>query len=238
LIKDQKILTDRFRKIYAELIEKGEIIPGTSGDKSPESFAEKIGTKDFAIGLWLQGNSFIPHDVAFKFCQVYGIAIEYMFGDITNVIDIVSKKAGNIIWIEDIEFFCGNGDFDNQFKNFQRYDDHSVNGEFWAFRATGDSMERTIYSGDIVFSTKLEKPDYINRNDICAIVKLNQAIIKRVKDKIYDKKTGLLTHLTLLSDNLELYPKEIKIPIKLINHIFKVVEIKTKNTDRKANKKA
>ena len=48
---------------------------------------------------------------------------------------------------------------------------------------------RFIHSGDVVYAVKLEKPDYINRNEICAIAKANnEALMKRVKEKIYNKK--------------------------------------------------
>lgn len=240
MTSDPKILTDRFRKIYFELIENGQLIPDSSGDKSLRAFAKKIGLDDeTAIQLWVAGSANIPDHLAFKFCTVFDIPTERMFEDITNIFDLVSKKAGNIIWIEDIEFFCGNGEIYNPSKNFVRYDDFSVNGEYWAFRASGNSMEKTIFSGDTVYATKLEKPDFLNKNEVCALVFFNkiydcdEAIMKRVNNKVYDKKTGKLTHVILTSDNMDLYPKNIKIEVAKIRHAFKIVEIKSKNTSRR-----
>ena len=89
-------------------------------------------------------------------------------------------------------------------------------------------MEKTIYSGDVVYATKLEKPDYINKNDICAVI-AGEPLMKRIKDKIYDKKTGRLLQLILISDNCEEYEEEIIVDENTIEHIFKIEEIRTKN---------
>lgn len=224
-------MNDQFRKVYDELIKREEVIPGRKGDRSVASFAFKIGTEESAIGMWLAGQVDVPVKCILKLCQEYNVDRDYMFGDTTNIFSL-TQKAGNIIWVEGIEFFCGSGEL-SQNKNFRRYDDYSVNGEFWAFRASGDSMEKTIYSGDVVFAVKLEKPDYINRNDICAIAKTNyEALMKRVKSKIYNKK-GYLTHLILQSDNEESYPEDIRIPITQISQIFRIEEVRSKNLKKK-----
>lgn len=231
LATDKNIINDKFREVYQALINQEEIIPGSKGDRSLLSFALKIGTEEHAIGLWLAGQVDIPTNCVIKLCQEYNVNRDYMFGDTTNIFSLVGKKAGNIIWVEGIEFFCGTGEL-TQNRNFRRYDDYSVNGEFWAFRASGDSMEKTIYSGDVVYAVKLERPDYINRNDICAIAKTNdEALMKRVKSKIYNKK-GYLTHLILLSDNEDSYPDEIRVSVSHISQIFRVEEVRSKNLSK------
>ncbi len=229
LINDSKILNDKFVEVYYKLVEQDMIIPrNNDGDKSLEHFAKKLGIHVNDIGLYLSGRLYINADIAFKICEEYGLNKEYFFSDITNIFDLSNPKAGNIIFVEDVEFFCGSGSFQSQSKNFKRFNDPTVHGEYYAFRASGNSMEKTISSGDVVYSRKLEKPNYLKEGDICAIATKNKAMIKRLKKKVYDKNENLIS-IILISDNNDEWPDEKPIACKTIQHTFRVEEIRNKN---------
>lgn len=225
---DSKILNDKFIEIYYKLVEEGRINPRQmDGDDSLLSFAKKIGADISDIGLYLMGSLYINPNIAFRICEEYGINRDYFFKDITNVFDLSNSKGGNIIYVEDVDFFCGSGGFVVQSNNFKRFKDPTVHGEYFAFRASGNSMEKYIMSGDIVYGRKLEKPNYLKVNDICAIATETKAMIKRVKKRVFNKDE-ILTDLILISDNEEEYPDEIKISCKKIKHCFKIEEIRKK----------
>ncbi len=225
---EKKILTDRFIKAYYELVDNNDIIPmNFHGDKSLEYFAKRISLDAADIGFILAGRQHINHDNAQLLCQEYGISKDFMFGDVTNVFELTSSRAGNIIFVEDVEFFCGEGAFSAQQKQFKRFSDPTVQGEYYAFKASGNSMEATIVSGDVVYGRKLEKPNYLNIGDVCAIATLDKAMIKRVIQKKF--KNDIMTHIILESDNKLDYPKIIEINSKKIQHTFRIEEIRNKN---------
>ena len=83
-------------------------------------------------------------------------------------------------------------------------------------------MEPTIYPSQTLYLKPVENPDYLKKNELCAIIYNNKPIVKRLKDKIYDKETGELIELILVSDNNVEYPEELTREISPITQQFLV----------------
>ncbi|MFL5789053.1 MAG: S24 family peptidase [Flavisolibacter sp.] len=88
-------------------------------------------------------------------------------------------------------------------------------GAIWSyFEVDGDSMEPTLYAGDILLTTMLPREDWndIKNHSVYIILTNDQLLVKRVRQKSP-------TEWTLISDNAEAYPP-IEINLSSIRQVW------------------
>lgn len=91
-------------------------------------------------------------------------------------------------------------------------------GTHRCFDISGDSMEPTLYSGDKVVCSYLEKEGWqrsIKDNIVCVVVTKDDVVVKRLVNKILDSG-----HIQLFSDNS--YYQPYVIPVEEIEEIWTV----------------
>ena len=205
---------------------RGEFNPGTQA--SLEKFALRfLDTESWALGRWFTGEVHIHEKTIYNLCKNFSYLDNSILNDSTNYVELTSNKDGNIIHVPNIDFFCGSGELNSQFKEFERSFDPTMNGTYWLLRAKGKSMENNIFAGDYLYGKELDAAEYLPKGCVCAIVTTKEAIIKRVVDKEYSRNEKF-TKLILESDNKLKFPDLKIIKSNEICRVFKIEDIRKK----------
>ena len=219
-MSQEQILSRIFIQAYNWLVDEGIVYPLYS--KSLIEFAQKIGLENYQnIHEFTARTKFPTISIIKKMCEEYDLNEETICSKLPNIFEGVNQIMGNMIQIKGLEFFCGDGEL-LQEKKDRRYNDPNFKGIHYVAKATNNSMEPTIYPSQILYLKPVEKPDYLRKNELCAIIYNNKPTVKRLKDKIYDKETEDLIELVLVSDNIIGYPKELTIKASQISWQFVV----------------
>jgi hypothetical protein len=119
-------------------------------------------------------------------------------------------------------YFAGFSD-DRPVTDFMKFSLPGFNGpEYFAFVAKGESMYSTLSSGDMVVTTKVEKPDYIRDNEMYVILTTEGLNVKRLTRA---KQKG---EFLFVSDNK--FYKAYSVPGKNIRKVFLVEGVISQNT--------
>lgn len=147
-----------------------------------------------------------------------------MFNDITNLIDFLPSRTGNIIH-SSLETFGGDG-FMVNFDETDRYMLAGIEGECYSFKITGNSMEPTIGPGDIVICRKIESIGAIKDSLLYVVVtKDGKGRVKRVRRRF---ENDICTQLVLHSENTIDYPNPKIVSVDDVRMVLKVFK---KTTD-------
>ncbi|MEM9921615.1 MAG: S24 family peptidase [Bacteroidota bacterium] len=207
----RKELNRRFKEVYQQLVERGEIVKNCR-QKSKSAFAHKIGTKGHIIDLFLQSKRTITYEQAKHLCAHYDISEAYMFQGIgtpfekPRIPDPEKKLAMALginfspnILFTNIEAFASNTVGVDLLEENESFHIPGLEGDLVAFNINGESMSPTILAGDMVICTPLKEKHEMVDNDIYAVVANQSVWVKRVKRCL--DKYGRWTHLKLISDN-------------------------------------
>ncbi len=182
------------------------------------SFALNITQANFAT---IKQRNKIPFSNILDFCAIKKISINWLFygQDPSSLIDSTDKYW--IKYFPTVSVSAGGGAYDGDddyeklevppyFTNMLGGVDNVKNIE--AINVTGDSMEPTLNSGNIIF---LDKTKYdLSKDGIYAFVNENGLFVKRIQKRIDGK-------LDVISDNKE-YPMQI-VKKEEINILGKIV---------------
>jgi len=204
------VVTERFINCHNELLENRSI-------RSSRQFALALDFLPQSLGEILKKRRDVTIELLRKAIEVFDLNPNYLFsgsGDFlknglksenSDILTVVTDSSGdekivhvpvsaqagyggqlhNPIYMEDLPTFTLPGD---KFKM----------GTYRCFDISGDSMEPTLFDGDQVVCSYIEKQywDSLRDNYVYVIVTQNDVVIKRAKNRIKD-----LMHLELFSDN-------------------------------------
>lgn len=222
--KGRDALHQRFKEVFA-LLEQNEQIVRRHREKGFSALAEKLfGDRRYGslLNQFLQDKRQVSFEQAQTFAQIYGLNEAYLlFGDgpifekahqrsLTGNAQFVGGQRGNILF-SNIEALASSAiDIDLREEN-QWFSIPGLRGQdYVAFYISGNSMSPTIAAGDMVICRPIESFEYIQDNEVYALVLQNAVHVKRVQ-KIYEKSK--LKQLKLISDNhLEHDPFYIDLP--------------------------
>lgn len=217
MIREDRIeLNERFRKVFALLEERGEILPNDRNGKGIGDFAERIlGNRAYGhiIRAFLnpEDKRCLDYRHARALCHEYGVNESYLidgegtpFGFEIPSQQIQSDTAqliGNILFTSTEAFAGTSVDVGGFAKEDHEY--FSVpglsGGGLVAFPINGNSMEPVINDGDTVICRELNSPQEIKDNKIYAI-KSNGSLWVKYVQKMFDSH-GRVAHLKMISAN-------------------------------------
>ncbi|MEM6378172.1 MAG: S24 family peptidase [Bacteroidota bacterium] len=217
MIREDRIeLNERFRKVFALLEERGEILPNDRNGKGIGDFAERIlGNRAYGhiIRAFLnpEDKRCIDYRHARALCHEYGVNESYLidgegtpFGFEIPTQQIQGDTAqliGNILFTSTEAFAGTSVDVGGFAKEDHEY--FSVpglsGGGLVAFPINGNSMEPVINNGDTVICRELNSPQEIKDNKIYAI-KSNGSLWVKYVQKMFDSH-GRVAQLKMISAN-------------------------------------
>lgn len=217
MIREDRIeLNERFRKVFALLEERGEILPNDRNGKGIGDFAERIlGNRAYGhiIRAFLnpEDKRCIDYRHARALCYEYGINESYLIdGEGTpfgfeiptqQIQDDTAQLIGNILFTSTEAFAGTSVDVGGFAKEDHEY--FSVpglsGGGLVAFPINGNSMEPIINNGDTVICRELNSPQEIKDNKIYAI-KSNGSLWVKYVQKMFDSH-GRVAQLKMISAN-------------------------------------
>lgn len=217
MIRDDRVqLNERFRKVFALLEERGEIVKNDRGGRGLGDFAHKLlGNRAYGhiIRAFLNEDDkrCIDYRHARILCREYGVNESYMI-DGTGTpfgFDLPKERreaiedgvGGNILFTTTQAFAgstVGADSFIREENDFFRIPGLIGNG-FVAFPINGNSMTPVINDGDVVICREVESVASIRDNKIYAIKNNGQMWVKYVQ-KIPNSK-GRIAQLKLVSAN-------------------------------------
>ncbi|HKK77431.1 MAG TPA: S24 family peptidase [Saprospiraceae bacterium] len=217
MIREDRIqLNERFRKVFAILEERGEILPNDRNGRGIGDFAERIlGNRAYGhiIRAFLnpEDKRVIDYRHARALCNEYGVNESYLidgegtpFGfDVpkNNIEATDAQLIGNILFTSK-EAFAGSsvdvGGFAAEDHEFFSVPGLSGSG-LVAFPINGNSMEPVINDGDTVICREISSAQEIKDNKIYA-VKSNGSLWVKYVQKIFDKN-GRVVELKMISAN-------------------------------------
>lgn len=244
MIREDRIeLNERFRKVFALLEERGEILPNDRNGKGIGDFAERIlGNRAYGhiIRAFLnpEDKRCLDYRHARALCHEYGVNESYLidgegtpFGFEIPSQQIQSDSAqliGNILFTSTEAFAGTSVDVGGFAKEDHEY--FSVpglsGGGLVAFPINGNSMEPVINDGDTVICRELNSPQEIKDNKIYAI-KSNGSLWVKYVQKMFDSH-GRVAQLKMISANhLEHDPfvEEVNEYTRLYKVIRKIADI-------------
>lgn len=244
MIREDRIqLNERFRKVFAILEERGEILPNDRNGRGIGDFAERIlGNRAYGhiIRAFLNPDDkrVIDYRHARSLCNEYGVNESYLidgegtpFGfDVpkSNIESADAQMIGNILFTSK-EAFAGSsvdvGGFAAEDHEFFSVPGLSGSG-LVAFPINGNSMEPVINDGDTVICREISSAQEIKDNKIYA-VKSNGSLWVKYVQKIFDK-SGRVVELKMISANhLEHDPfiEEVNEYTRLYKVIRKIADI-------------
>lgn len=244
MIREDRIqLNERFRKVFAILEERGEILPNDRNGRGIGDFAERIlGNRAYGhiIRAFLNPDDkrVIDYRHARSLCNEYGVNESYLidgegtpFGfDVpkSNIESADAQMIGNILFTSK-EAFAGSsvdvGGFAAEDHEFFSVPGLSGSG-LVAFPINGNSMEPVINDGDTVICREISSAQEIKDNKIYA-VKSNGSLWVKYVQKIFDKN-GRVVELKMISANhLEHDPfiEEVNEYTRLYKVIRKIADI-------------
>lgn len=212
---EQKILNERFIKVFNILVERKEIVK-SDRKRSKSAFANKLDTKVHIINEYLSYKRMITYEKAKMLCSQLGVSELYMFQGIGEPFDspktpiapseVKLRMALGINFSPNILFtnvsaFSSDTVSVELLEENQRFFIPGIEGDLVAFYINGGSMLPTIAPGDMVICAPVAHERDVKNNDVCAVVCNNCVWVKRI-EKCHDRE-GRWTHLRLISDNRE-----------------------------------
>jgi len=237
MIRDDRIrLNERFKKVFALLEERGDIIPNDRNGRGIGDFADKIlGNRSYGhiIRAFLNPDDkrCIDYRHARTLCHEYGVNEEYLlegkgtpFGmELVESMEAEDSFSGGNILLTTTEAFAGSTVSTDSFTQEENtyFSMPGLHGSgLVAFPINGNSMEPVIMNGDLVICREIDGPQEIRDNKIYAVKNNGQLWIKYVQR--IPASNGRPTQLKLISANhLEHDPFEIE--VNEYTRLYKVV---------------
>lgn len=213
----------RFQEVYKMLQARGMIV-SHDRQKSKAKFAKSLHVKSNQIDRWLNGSYLISFEAATILCQQYGINRAYLleglgspFGGVpknlrSDVREVDNMPTAKIVFAGRAAF-AGNTIGEDAAAEDTRevFMIPGISGEMVAFSVSGNSMDKTLRVGDMIFCTQVfDKSDLID-GEVYVISFTNEKAInvKRI-ERIFDRR-GNWTHLRLISDNKDYEPFDVEL---------------------------
>ncbi|MBT8219626.1 MAG: peptidase S24/S26A/S26B [Bacteroidia bacterium] len=198
MIKEDRIqLNERFRKVFALLEDRGEVILNDRGGKGMGDFAEMIlGNRAYGhiIRAYLnpKDKRVIDYNAARKVCRFYNVNESYLIDGIGTPFGIelpkrkeseVLKPIGNILFTSAEAFAGATIDLGSSHtEDHQYYSIPGVSGSgYVSFPVNGNSMEPVIQHNDIVICQRVENMNEIKDDEIYAIKSSGSLWIKYIR---------------------------------------------------------
>jgi phage repressor protein C with HTH and peptisase S24 domain len=205
-------VNQRFKAVF-QYLEKNGLIKGKS------DIAKQLGTYNHVINSVLKGERNITVEQINLLVKAYGVNANYMFGRSARMLDTpeeeimpsegVFEGRQNITLVPQKAMAGYAVGIGNQayVDSLPRFSVPGMEGQLVAFEISGDSMQPTITSGDIVICEQVERNEPLRENQIYIIV-TDTVVAKRILQIKTNNKTS---HLQLISDNPIYRPYQIGI---------------------------
>lgn len=231
---ERTALNDRFRQVFELLVERGEIVRNSQGDKgmSMKALASELLGKPTGhiINDYLKSKRLIKYEEAKRFCALFHLNEKYLLDGVGDMFastmptatsqPLAVSAAHSSILFAPVEAFASSAEDVQAQGECEYFQIPGLQGDFIAFSVRGNSMQPTIAEGDIVICRGLYANESIKDNEIYAVSVNNAVMVKRVQ-RIWDKNRRQVLKLKLISDNyLEFDP--MFEPSANVNQIWKV----------------
>lgn len=243
ITEDRRELNERFREVFRQLEERGEIIKNDRNGRGLGDFAKKIlNNRSYGhiVRAYLNPDDkrCINYEQARRVCNEYSVNHSYLlegdgppFGfELPQPVEVPGSETPLNILFTTTEAFAGSPDGGNSFvvEETDLFRIPGISGSgYVAFPINGNSMEPIISYGDTVICKEIESPNQIKDNRIYAVKHSGKMWIKYVH-KIYDASHKRVVKLKLISANyLEYDPilKDVDRSTKLYEVVRRISEI-------------
>ena len=215
-----EIQSRMFNRAIKDLLEKKVF-------KNISKCAKALNTTTSNLSEIRKGNRGVPHSLIAKVMK-FGYTPNFLYG-----FEDEDEIPLNINYVP-IDIHAGNSKAniseivkDNQLERFRFPSFMNLEGELFAFKIKGDSMDPTIKDGDLVICREYENPINIVDGNVYVILYEDEFVVKRLKKiKNFDNK---VVRIDLISDNqIPEYPNrfiEGRSFEKLKGNLFSVLKI-------------
>lgn len=210
----ESIVNQRFKLVF-DALERTNKIKGKS------DIASKLGTYNHVINSILKSERNITVEQLHKLFEFYGIRADFMFGLSDDMFvegregDIPTRlkaerhwsNRSNITLVPDkaVAGYALSIDNPQYLADCPRFSIPNVEGNLLAFEISGNSMEPTIASGDLVICEALERGEPLRDNQVYVVV-TDVVVAKRIQQL---KEGAKMRALRLISDNSFYKPYEV-----------------------------
>lgn len=216
ITEDRRQLNERFKKVFAVLEDRGEIVKNDRGGRGLGDFAKRIlGNRSYGhiIRAYLNENDkrCINYEQARRVCNEYNVNMSYLLEGIGTPFGMDLPKASalspdelpalNILYTN-AEAFAGTSVDGDSFmrESADFFTLPGIKGDgYVAFPINGNSMEPVINDGDTIICRQIAGPHEIKDSKIYAVKSKGSIWVKYVQ-KVPDSK-GRTTALRLISAN-------------------------------------
>lgn len=225
---EQDVVTTRFINCHNYLVENNVV-------KSSRQFAISLDYLPQSLSEILRGRRNVTIELLRKAIQKYRFNPNYVFHGLGSLIETGSDTNSNdvLVVLADDEqnerivhvpypAHAGYGGqlhdphFIKELPSFTLPDPYFQTGTFRAFDISGDSMEPTLYEGETVVCSYVDKESWkydLRNGYVYVFITQGDIVVKRVQNNI--RKDGTIT---LISDN-EFYPERV-LPISEVLEVW------------------
>jgi hypothetical protein len=206
---EQEKLNERFRQIFNVLTDHGVVVKSGHGGKGVKSFAVSIGTDGHIVANILnkQGRN-ITYEQAHNLRKKYGVNGQFlfmgqgpMFMPQLNAEPLsVNDRRENILFVN-VPAAASPAVALDMREQMQPFALPGIEGEHFAFRVEGRSMQPTLQHGDTVICREVGELKQVIDGEMYTVIADGGVMVKRVFKKI--DESGKIIGLKLVSDNSE-----------------------------------
>ncbi len=192
--------------------------------KSSRQFALALEYAPQSLNFILKKNRDVPIDILRRAIEVFKFNPVFLFEGVGHFLkekdvhteEVVTEKRSEISYVP-YAAEAGYGDqlldveYVRELPSFTLPGDAYKYGTFRCFDVNGDSMEPSLYSGEKIVCSKVEKTDWINNirdNYVYVIVTSNSIVVKRVENKLSEGKLIAMSDNTFY-ENYEIHGEDI-----------------------------
>jgi hypothetical protein len=206
---EQEKLNERFRQIFNVLTNHGVVVKSGHGGKGVKAFAVSIGTDGHIVANILnkQGRN-ITYEQAHNLRKQYGVNGQFlfmgqgpMFMPRLNAEPLSVNDQRENIRMVNVPAAASPAVALGMREKMQPFALPGIEGEHFAFRVEGRSMQPTLENGDTVICREIGELKQVFDGDMYTVVTLDGVMVKRVFKKT--DETGKVVSLLLKSDNSE-----------------------------------
>ena len=176
-----------------------DLIDNRKQFKNVSECAKALKTTPTILSEIRKGNRGVPHSLIAKVMK-FDYTPNYLYG-----LEDEDEIPLNINYVP-VDIHAGNSKAniseivkDNQLERFRFPSFMNLEGELFAFKIKGDSMDPTIKNGDLVICREFENPINIVDGNVYVVLYEEEFVVKRLKKiKNFDNK---VVRIDLISDN-------------------------------------
>ena len=232
---EQEMLNERFREAFRALTERGEVVKSGHAGKGIKAFAKSIGTDGHIVANILnkEGRN-ITYEQAHNLRKLYGISGHFLFMGQGPVFGLQIEPGTRPMNAEPVS---PTGRENILYVNLPAAASPSVaialrekmvpfnlpgyEGESFAFRVEGRSMEPTLHQGDKVICQEIADAGQIRDGQLYTVLTRDGLMVKRVH-RLLDPAGKKVLGLRLESDNSVDFPP-FEVEVDQETTLFKVV---------------